>query len=64
MDKEAIRQQFFELEDRKDVAAMLGISDRSLRYFLYKRRPENMYRTFQIPKKNGRKRDMHHRTMP
>ncbi len=41
------------MKNRKDVAALLGIEDRSLRYFLYKIRPENMYHTFEIPKKDG-----------
>ena len=44
------------LKTRKDVANLLDISDRSLRYFLYKRRPENMYHSFDIPKKDGSKR--------
>lgn len=44
---------FFRLESREDVASILGIEDRSLRYFLFKRRPENMYHTFQMEKRNG-----------
>lgn len=53
MEKGEIKQKFFELNTRKDVAELLGISDQSLRYFLFKVRPENMYRTFEIPKGNG-----------
>ena len=41
------------LKTREDVADILGIKERSLRFFLYKRRPENMYRTFKIQKKDG-----------
>lgn len=58
MDKKELRQKFLELETREDVAALLGIPERSLRYFLYKRRPENMYITFEIPKKDGSKREI------
>ena len=56
MEKKEIKQIFHEASTREDVAKLLGISDKSLRYFLYKRRPENMYHTFDIPKKNGSKR--------
>lgn len=38
---------------REDVAKLLEIDDRSLRYFLYHVKTENMYRSFKIPKKNG-----------
>ena len=58
MDKNELKQRFLELEDREDVAALLGIPERSLRYFLYKRRPENMYITFEVPKKDGSKREI------
>ena len=43
MDRESIKEAFFQLKTRDDVASILGISERSLRYFLYKIRPENMY---------------------
>ncbi len=55
---ELIREKFFNLKVREDVAELLEISDRSLRYFLYKRRPENMYQTFVISKRNGTKREI------
>lgn len=58
MDKSEIKQRFLKLETREDVAALLGISERSLRFFLYKRRPENRYFTFEIPKKDGSKREI------
>lgn len=56
MENALIRAKFSQLKTREDVAELLEISDRSLRYFLYKRRPETMYRTFEIPKKNGEMR--------
>lgn len=58
MDREKIKELFLKLETREDVAAVLGISERSLRYFLYKKRPENMYHTFKIPKKDGTTREI------
>lgn len=58
MDKKEIKQKFLELETREDVANLLEIPERSLRYFLYKRRPENMYYSFEIPKKDGSKREI------
>lgn len=44
---------FCSLVTREDVAELLNISDRSLRYFLFKIRPENMYHSFQVQKANG-----------
>lgn len=35
------------------MANLLEINDKSLRYFLYHKKTENMYRSFKIPKKNG-----------
>lgn len=58
MDRENTKELFLKLKTREDVASILGISERSLRYFLYKRRPENMYHTFKIPKKNGTTREI------
>lgn len=58
MDRERAKELFFKLETREDVASILGISERSLRYFLYKKRPENMYHTFEIPKKDGSTRNI------
>lgn len=55
---DTVKELFFKLETRKDVASILGISERSLRYFLYKIRPENMYHTFKIPKKDGTLREI------
>ena len=53
---ETIRAAFFSMQTRQDVANLLEIKERSLRFFLYKRRPENMYCTFEVPKRNGDKR--------
>lgn len=48
-----VKTQFLAMKTRQDVARLLDIKDRSLRYFLFKRRPENMYTTFKVPKGNG-----------
>lgn len=56
--KESFKESFFKLETREDVASILDISERSLRYFLYKKRPENMYHTFKLPKKDGTTREI------
>lgn len=49
-------KKFFEAKTRDDIAELLGIKEKSLRYFLYKRRPENMYKTFEVKKKSGASR--------
>lgn len=41
---------------RQDIADAIGIKDISLRYFLFKVKPENMYHEFYINKRNGEKR--------
>ena len=51
-DKE-IKDCFYKLKSRSDVANLLEIADKSLRYFLYVKRPENLYNTFNVLKKNG-----------
>ena len=56
MDKDIVVEQFGALKTREDVANILGIKEKSLRYFLYKKRPENMYYSFEVPKKGGTKR--------
>ena len=53
---EWIKEKFLELKTREDVAELLGIEDRSLRYFLYAIKPDNMYSEFIIKKKNGEDR--------
>lgn len=52
-EKNEIHEKFFQLKTREDVAELLGIKERSLRYFLYKIRPEYLYHSFEIPKKDG-----------
>ena len=47
------QERFKQFKTREDVSSFIGISDRSLRYFLYKRRPENLYVQFSISKGNG-----------
>ncbi len=50
---EKIKDEFLSLRTRQDVADLLGIKEKSLRYFLYAIRPDNMYSQFVIKKKNG-----------
>lgn len=40
---EKIREEFTKIETRQDVADLLGIKEKSLRYFLYAIKPDNMY---------------------
>lgn len=60
MDKELkktddeIKRDFFKLKTRQDVASLLEISDSTLIYHLYRKRPS--YITFLINKKSGGKR--------
>jgi hypothetical protein len=58
MDNEEVKKAFLELKTREDVATILGIRERSLRYFLFKRRPERLYKTFTITKRNGTERQI------
>lgn len=53
VDDEVIIEKFKKLNSRIDVADMLEIDEQSLRYFLFVKRPENLYRTFCVPKKKG-----------
>lgn len=46
-------QEFSRLQTRSDVAAWLGISEKSLRYFLYGKRVENLYSEFDLAIKGG-----------
>lgn len=52
-DDEVIVEKFKKLNSRIDVADMLEVDEQSLRYFLFVKRPENLYKTFCIPKKKG-----------
>lgn len=58
MNRDEVKELFFKLQTRQDVARILGIKESSLRYFLFKRRPENMYHTFSIQKRNGSNRQI------
>ena len=55
----SVTERFYNLKTREDVADILGINEKSLRFFLYKIRPEKMYSSFTIPKKNGKSREIH-----
>lgn len=55
-DTEEIKKKFLALKTRQDVAEILNIKEKSLRYFLYAIKPDNMYFCFDIEKKSGGKR--------
>lgn len=57
-DPEKIKKEFMKLQTREDVAEILGIEDGSLRYFLYAKRPDNMYVECSIRKKDGGTREI------
>lgn len=48
---EETREKFLALRTREDVANLLGIKEKSIRYFLYVIKPDNMYYEFEVPKK-------------
>lgn len=54
-----IKALFLNLKSRQDVSNILEIDDKSLRYFLYVKRPEKQYRNFVIKKKNGSERQIY-----
>jgi len=56
--EEELREHFFNLKTRQDVADLLEISDYQLRYHLYICR-KKAYTTFTIPKKSGESRIIH-----
>jgi RNA-directed DNA polymerase len=56
--EEELREHFFNLKTRQDVADLLEISDYQLRYHLYISR-KKAYTTFTIPKKSGESRIIH-----
>ncbi len=53
---EETKEKFLALKSREDVANLLGIKEKSLRYFLYVIKPDNMYTEFTIKKKGGGQR--------
>ena len=46
-------QMINEVTTRDELADLVGVSYRKLTYILYKKHVENMYTSFEIPKKNG-----------
>lgn len=44
---------YTKLKDRSDLADLLDIPLQQFTYLLYRRKPENCYTTFEIPKKSG-----------
>jgi RNA-directed DNA polymerase len=50
---EELKEGFHKLRTRKDIAALLQISDYQLRYHLYIYPHEKAYTTFKISKKSG-----------
>lgn len=51
-----IKELFYNLNTRQNVADMLEVNEKSLRYILYGKRTENLYTKFSIRKKNGGER--------
>lgn len=54
-----IIHDFHLLKTREDLANLLEINDKSLRYILYAAGTDNFYHTFSIPKKKGGRRQIH-----
>lgn len=50
---EVLRQRFYLLQTRQDIAALLEVTDGSLTYHLFRSDPAERYRTFEIPKRRG-----------
>lgn len=48
-------QMINEVTTRDELADLVGVSYRKLTYILYKKHVENMYTSFEIPKKKWRK---------
>lgn len=44
---------FSHIQTKSDVAKLIGTSEKNLNFILYRLKPENMYFSFQVPKKNG-----------
>lgn len=55
---ETIIEKFKTLSSRKDVADLLEVSDKKLRYYLYNLSITDKYINFTIPKKNGENREI------
>ena len=46
-----IKMEFKDITDKRLLAKFLGIKYKELTYILYSKRTENLYQTFEIPKK-------------
>ena len=57
-DADKIKKDFLKLQTRQDVADILGMKDSSLRFFLYGKRPDNMYVECSIKKRDGGTREI------
>jgi RNA-directed DNA polymerase len=53
-----LREAFFALETRQDIANLLEVSEAQLIYHLYIERPREKYTSFAIPKKSGGTREI------
>lgn len=51
--EEELKQRFYKLKTRKDVADLLQVTDYQLRYHLYINSLDKAYTKFEIPKKSG-----------
>ena len=59
-----IRDEFLKLQNRDDVAQLLGITTKQLNFHLYVLSSEKKYKTFNIPKKSGGTRQISAPTSP
>ncbi len=55
---EDLKEDFFKLRDREDVATLLEITSKQLNFHLYILRPSTKYTKFYIPKKSGKYREI------
>lgn len=46
-------REFLEIKSRQELAEWLGLSDKALRFLLYKLPEQEKYKSFEIPKRNG-----------
>lgn len=53
---EELKNEFYNLKSRGDLAKLLEIKEQTLRYFLYGKKDDDKYHNFEIPKKNGQTR--------
>lgn len=61
---EELIASFGKMASREDVANLLEIPDRRLRYILYAKKPENQYTSFEISKKRGGTRTINAPSQP